>query len=89
MDGGGIGLMTLAVMTRATLGHAGQRLTAGRGKTLLHVLLLLPGAARVAAGIWPGQAGLLHAVSTPGWIGAFGGFAALNGGRLLRSRPGG
>jgi uncharacterized protein involved in response to NO len=86
---GAIGLMTLAVMTRATLGHTGRDLTAGAGTTAIYLALLAAVAARRAAGLWPGEAGVLHAISGLAWIGAFGGFAALYGPLLLRPKPAG
>jgi len=86
---GAIGLMTLAVMTRATLGHTGRDLTAGAGTTAIYLALLAALLARLAAGLWPGEAGVLHAVSGLAWIGGFGGFAALYGPLLLRPKPAG
>jgi len=86
---GGIGLMTLAVMTRATLGHTGQALTAGPGTSAIYLALLAAVAARLAAGVWPSAAASLHALSGVAWIGAFAGFALLYGPLLLgRRRPG-
>lgn len=84
---GAVGLMTLAVMTRATLGHTGQALTAGRGTTLLYGALVLAVLARLAAGFWPGQASMLHMIAGLSWIAAFGGFALLYGPCLLRQKP--
>ena len=81
---GAIGLMTLAVMTRATLGHTGQELTAGAGTFAIYAALVLSVIARVAAGIWPDMADTLHMVAGLCWIGAFGGFAAIYGALLLR-----
>lgn len=86
--GGAAGLMTLAVMTRATLGHTGRPLHAGAGTTAVYLALLVAVLARVATGPWPGLAGALHIVSGFGWVAAFGGFALLYGPVLLRSRPG-
>lgn len=83
---GGIGLMTLAVMTRATLGHSGRLLSAGPSTVALYLTLQISVLARVAAGIWPGQAAWLHGVSGLVWLGAFGGFAALYGPMLWRPR---
>jgi uncharacterized protein involved in response to NO len=83
---GAIGLMTLAVMTRATLGHTGRALAAGAGTTAIYLALLAALLARLAAGLWPGEAGVLHAVAGLAWIGAFGGFAALYGPLLLRPK---
>ena len=85
--GGAIGLMTLAVMTRATLGHTGQALTAGPATLAIYAALVLAVLARVGAGIWPGQAAALHVVSGLCWIGAFGGFALAYGPLLLRLPP--
>ncbi len=83
---GAAGMMTLAVMTRATLGHTGQELTAGRGTLALYLALLTAILARFAAGLWPDQASLLHLVSGLAWIGAFGGFASIYGPLILRPR---
>lgn len=84
---GAIGLMTLAVMTRATLGHSGRALSAGPGTIGLYLAGLAAVLARVAAGVWPIEAMLLHALSALAWIGAFAGFALLYGPLLLRPPP--
>lgn len=83
---GGLGLMTLAVMTRATLGHTGRALTAGRGTMAIYAAVVVAVLARIAAGAWPEAADALHSLSGMGWIGAFAGFAALYGPMLLRPR---
>jgi uncharacterized protein involved in response to NO len=71
---GAIGLMTLAVMSRAALGHSGRALHAGPGITLLYLALAGAVLARFAAGfgweIW------LH-LSAGLWIAAFGGFVLI------------
>ena len=85
---GGIGLMTLAVMTRATLGHTGRALTAGPGTAALYLLLIGAVTARLGAGLFPGIGQGLHLLSGLCWIGAFGGFVALYGPLLLRARQG-
>src|SRR6056297_2449754 len=82
---GALGLMTLAVMTRATLGHTGQALTAGPGTVALYVALVASVLLRLAAGLWPASAALLYAASGLAWIAAFGGFAVLYGAALLRA----
>jgi uncharacterized protein involved in response to NO len=84
---GGIGVMTLAVMTRATLGHAGRPLTAGRGTTVLYLLMILATAVRVLAEPLPEMAPLLWRLSAFAWITAYVGFALLYGDILLRRRP--
>jgi uncharacterized protein involved in response to NO len=83
---GAVGMMTLAVMTRATLGHTGQVLTAGLGTTALYLALTLAILARLAAGVWPGQAQLLHHVSGGAWLAAFGGFTLIFGALLMRPK---
>jgi len=85
---GAIGLMTLAVMTRATLGHSGQALHAGPGTTALYVALVAGVATRLAAGVWPGMATVLYSLAGLLWIAAFLGFALLYGPLLLRAKPG-
>jgi uncharacterized protein involved in response to NO len=81
---GATGLMTLAVMTRATLGHTGQALTAGSGTVLIYVTLTLSVLARVVAGMWPEISGLMHIMAGLFWITAFGGFGVIYGALLLR-----
>ena len=82
--GGAAGLMTLAVMTRATLGHTGQPLTAGPGTVGIYAALLAAVLARLAAGLWPDQAHDFLLVAGLAWIAAFGGFALIYGRLLLR-----
>ena len=77
-------VMTLAVMTRATLGHTGQALTAGPGTVGIYAALVGAVLARLGAGIWPDQAHLLHMAAGSGWIFAFGGFTLFYGPLLLR-----
>lgn len=86
---GAIGLMTLAVMTRATLGHTGQALHAGAGTTALFIALIASVVARLSAGIWPESAMPLYYLSALLWIGTFAGFAVLYGPLLLRAKPSG
>lgn len=83
---GAAGTMTLAVMTRATLGHTGQTLTAVRGTVGLYLALLTAVLARLAAGLWPDHATLLHMLSALAWIAAFSGFALVFGPAILRRR---
>lgn len=80
---GALGLMTLAVMTRATLGHTGQPLTAGLAISSVYVAVVVAVLARLAAGIWPGQSTLLYMIAGTAWIGAFGGYVLIFGPRLL------
>ena len=80
---GAIGLMTMAVMTRATLGHSGRTLTAGTSTLVLYLSLLAAVATRIAAGVWAEHASALHMLSGLTWIVAFGGFALIYGPYLL------
>lgn len=82
---GAVGTMTLAVMTRATLGHTGRDLKAGTGTCLIYVAVLLAALARVCAAFAPGEPMLLH-ISAGLWAAAFLGFAALYGPMVLRPR---
>lgn len=82
---GAIGTMTLAMMTRATLGHTGRALTAGAGTTALYAAIALATLARIAAGTAWGQPWMLT-LAGAAWIGAFGGFAVLYGPLFLRPR---
>ena len=76
--------MTLAVMTRATLGHTGQALTAGTATVGIYAAALAACLARLAAGVWPDQASMLHLAAGLAWIAAFGGFAVVYGPHMFR-----
>lgn len=82
---GATGLMTLAIMTRASLGHAGRPLHAGPGVAALYLALIAAVAARFAAGLWPDWNWLLH-LAAAAWIVAFAGFAMLYWPMLVRPR---
>ena len=84
---GAFGLMTLAMMTRATLGHTGQKLRAGRGTTIIYLAVIGSVMARIAAAVWVGSAMTLYALSGLLWIGAFAGFAVIYGPCLLKPKP--
>ena len=78
---GAIGSMTLAVMTRATLGHTGQPLLADRATLAIYLSLFGAVAARLGAELLP----MLTHVSGLLWLFAFGGFALVYGPLLLRT----
>lgn len=86
---GAIGLMTLAVMTRATLGHSGRELRAGPATLGIYLALIGSVAVRFAADAFPDQAMHAYSLSALLWIGTFGGFAFIYGTLLLApaSRP--
>ena len=79
---GAVGMMTLAVMTRATLGHTGRQLFASRGTEALYALVAIAAIARISASF--GYTGLLLHVSAFAWVAAFAGFGLLYGPMLLR-----
>lgn len=83
---GAIGMMTVAVMTRAILGHTGRPLTAGIGTTLLYLSLLLSAALRVFALITPWDYQLSLSVSGAFWMVAYLLFAVLYGPMLIKQR---
>lgn len=71
---GAIGVMTLAVMTRASLGHAGRALHATPAITAIYLCAIAAALARVLSGFSGAPAWLLHAAAGL-WITAFLGFA--------------
>ncbi len=76
---GAIGTMTLAVMTRATLGHSGRPLTAGVGTTVIYALVTLAAVFRLSAPLAGAQYLLLLALAGLAWSAAFILFAGLYG----------
>jgi uncharacterized protein involved in response to NO len=74
--------MTLAVMTRATLGHTGHVLQASRITQAIYAAVVLSALTRVCAALEPDKAVLLLAISGTLWAIAFAGFG-LAYGRLL------
>jgi len=83
---GAIGTMTLAVMTRATLGHTGRSLQAGVGTFIAYALVSLAALLRLAAPLTEGHMLLLFWVAGAAWVAAFGLFAALHFTALTRPR---
>src|SRR5215470_1327464 len=83
---GAVGAMTLAVMTRASLGHTGHELIAGPGTQGLYGAVVLAALARVVAGLIPGWTIVLIHIAAFAWIAAFVGFAVLYGPILFRAR---
>lgn len=80
---GAIGTMTLAVMTRASLGHTGRTLTAGRGTTTIYVLVTIAALLRLLAPLAGAQYFLTLSLAGAAWSGAFGLFVVLYGRPLL------
>ena len=84
--GGAIGSMTLAVMTRATLGHTGQLLQASVGTQLIYAAVIAAALLRVCAAIEPSHMELMLGAAGLGWSFAYLGFALLYGRALCSPR---
>ena len=82
---GAIGLMTLAVMRRASLGHTGQSLTATVPIQLVYLAVVIAAAARIIAAFDIARAPLLN-LAAVAWVAAFGGFALIYWPLLARFR---
>jgi uncharacterized protein involved in response to NO len=83
---GAIGTMTLAIMTRASLGHTGHTLEAGLLTQSIYAAIVIAAILRIVAAVWPeAMIPLLHAAGAA-WIAAFWMFAAGYGPLLVRPR---
>lgn len=83
---GGVGTMSLAIMTRATRGHTGRSLTAHWGTSLVYALIIIAAIARMASAVMPQQTMLLLPVAGLSWMLAFSGFFCLYFAALIRPR---
>ena len=86
LTAGAVGSMTLAVMTRATLGHTGRTLAAGHGTVTIYALVTLAALLRVLAPLGAGNYLVVLWLAGAAWSGAFGLFAVLYGPALARPR---
>ena len=84
--GGAIGSMTLAVMTRASLGHTGQALNASALVQAVYAAVLIAAVARVCAALEPAYSLPLLKASGVAWTLAFFGFAFAYAPLLCRTR---
>jgi uncharacterized protein involved in response to NO len=83
---GAAGTMTLAVMTRASLGHTGHEIVAWTGTQAIYGAVVIAALARVGAALFAAwTVSLLH-LAALAWIAAFGGFALLYAPILWRGR---
>ena len=78
--------MTIAVMTRATLGHTGQALSASIATQLVYASIVIAALARVCAALEPAHSVPLLIVAGIAWAGAFLGFALVYAPLLCRTR---
>jgi uncharacterized protein involved in response to NO len=74
---GAIGTMTLAVMTRATLGHTGRPVTAGAGTKAIYILVTLAAAGRLLAPFIDTAYVLVLSLAGVAWSAAFALFVLL------------
>ncbi len=74
---GAIGTMTLAVMTRATLGHTGRPLVAGYGTVTIYLLVTIAALLRLLAPLGGSEYLLIMDLAGAAWSGAFGLFVLL------------
>ncbi len=83
---GAFGTMTLAVMTRATLGHTGRTLKASPATQLIYAAVLIAAVTRIWAALQPAWMEVLIHVAALAWAGAFLGFGIIYGPMLCRQR---
>jgi uncharacterized protein involved in response to NO len=83
---GAIGTMTLAVMTRASLGHSGRPLAAGAGTVALYLLVTLAALLRIGAPFAAAHYALFTSLAGFAWSAAFAGFAFIYAPLLIGKR---
>jgi uncharacterized protein involved in response to NO len=86
LTAGTIGTMTLAVMTRASLGHTGQPLSASLGTTSVYVLVTVAAVVRVLAAVDPAAYLPMLWIAGAAWSAAFGLFVVLYAPLLTQPR---
>jgi uncharacterized protein involved in response to NO len=82
---GAVALMTLAVMTRASLGHTGHELSADAATTVVYLAALVAVVSRLAAPLFPDLSTDLLSMAAMSWIVAFGGFVLVYAPKLTRA----
>jgi uncharacterized protein involved in response to NO len=89
LTAGAIGLMTLAIMTRASRGHTGRPLTASTTTSISYLCLFAAAVFRPLAEMVPPAYHLLLDMSALAWIAAFALFTIEHAPILLRPSLGG
>ncbi len=84
--GGAIGSMTIAVMTRASLGHTGQALSASIPTQAVYAAIVVAALARICAALDPTYSIPLLMIAGMAWAAAFLGFALAYAPLLCRAR---
>jgi uncharacterized protein involved in response to NO len=80
---GAAGIMTLAVMSRASLGHTGQSLTASAPTQAIYAAIIVAAVARICAVVDPAHGIAVLQVAGFAWAAAFLGFAVCYGPALI------
>jgi uncharacterized protein involved in response to NO len=83
---GAMGTMTLAVMTRATLGHTGRDVTSTPTTMLIYGAVVIASLARVVAPLLPTIYYQVLLIAGVGWILAFGIFLLIYGPMLVSAK---
>ena len=84
---GAVGTMTLAVMTRASLGHSGRALVADRATVAIYALVTLAALLRVLSPLAGAHAVLVTSLGGLAWSAAFATFALHYGRLLIQGSP--
>jgi uncharacterized protein involved in response to NO len=84
---GAAGIMTLAVMTRASLGHTGRALIASPATQAIYVAIIIAALARIYSSLEPGWSTWSLHIAALAWAAAFLGFAVVYGPLLARPKP--
>lgn len=82
--GGAVGVMTLAVMTRASLGHTGRALHASWQTQGIYLAIVMAALIRIAVAVVPDQPYHLLVLAALLWSGAFFGFGFIYGPMVVR-----
>lgn len=83
---GAIGAMTIAVMSRASLGHTGQALSASALTQMIYASIVIAAVARICAALDPDRSIPLLTASGLAWTAAFAGFVLGYARLLCRAR---
>lgn len=83
---GAMATLTLAVMTRATLGHTGRQLSANRATQFIYGSVVAAALLRIGAALDVARSGVLLHLSALAWLLAFAVFAIVYGPMLLQRK---
>lgn len=71
LTAGAMGTMTLAMMTRATLGHTGRPLNAGKGLAAAYILVVVSAVLRLLAPLWGDLYTPVLGAAMAAWVAGF------------------